>query len=196
MDKNWLKLDQVYWAWLIKWVKRKKSSWLKIEKNSSFFSGRFPWVTQLICENQTQLDLKYQKLLWVGVSEFPQSGGALKLQTLTLMIQVWVCFGCGSGLAFRNMHKCAHHKFTLFWFETFKRILTGQYFMPFSTQLNWFKVKPSILVLNILNTESRKTSSPTLPSSAPWDGGRFAWLCSETKIREGAEHQRKVSHPT
>ena len=67
--------------------------------------------------------------------------------------------------------------------------------MPFPTQLNWFKVKPSILVFGILNTESRKTSSPPLPSSAPWDGRRFAWLCSETKIREGAEHQRKVSHP-
>ena len=105
-----------------------------------------------------------------------------------------LCFDSGSGLAFRNMHKCAHHKFTLFWFETFKRILTGQYFMPFPTQLNWFKVKPSILVFGILNTESRKTSSPPLPSSAPWDGRRFAWLCSETKIREGAEHQRKVSH--
>ena len=43
--------------------------------------------------------------------------------------------------------------------------------MPFSTQLNWFKVKPSILVFGILNTESRKTSSPTLPSSATWMGG-------------------------
>ena len=131
MDKNWLKLDQVYCAWLIKWVKRKKSSWLKIEKNSSFFSGRFPWVTQLICENQTQLDLKYQKLLWVGVSEFPQSGGTLKLQTLTLMIQVWVLFWLRARLGFQKHAQVRTPKNHIILTLDF-RILTAQYFIPSS----------------------------------------------------------------
>ena len=190
-------LNQVYCAWLIKWVKRKKSSWLKIEKNSSFFSGRFPWVTQLICENQTQLDLKYQKLLWVGVSEFPQSGGALKLQTLTLMIQVWVVFWLRVRLGFQKhaqVRTPQNSHYSDFRLEDFNSTILHTFVLL--TKPECFKLKPSILVFGILNTESRKTSSAPLPSSAPWDGRRFAWLCSETKIREGAEHQRKVSHPT
>ena len=148
-------------------------------------------------KNQTQLDLKYLKLLWVGVSEFPQSGGALKLQTLTLMIQVWVVFWLRVRLGFQKhaqVRTPQNSHYSDVRLEDFNSTILHTFFLL--TKLECFKLKPSILVFGILNTESRKTFSPPLPSSAPWDGRRFAWLCSETKIREGAEHQRKVSHPT
>ena len=108
-----------------------------------------------------------------------------------------LCFDSRSGLAFKNMHKCAHQKshYSDFRLQDFNSTILHT-FLLLTIELEFLKVKPSILVFGILNTESRKTFSPPLPSSAPWDGRRFAWLCSETKIREGAEHQRKVSQPT
>ena len=92
---------------------------------------------------------------------------------------------------------CAHRCRSRPWFESgscFDGVAAN--FADFGQFCKWdiFKatyLQTHILMVLISSPSTLRPSSPPLPSSAVRNGGKFAWLCSHTEIRELPNSRKK-----
>ena len=99
-------------------------------------------------------------------------------------------------MCLKHQH-CAHRCRSRPWFESgscFDGVAAN--FADFGQFCKWdiFKatyLQTHILMVLISSPSTLRPSSPPLPSSAFRNGGKFAWLCSHTEIRELPNSRKK-----